>query len=175
MIDDNLFINTWIIPVDNDNHNTRFDLDDILIRVYRSFCDLFDTKGLFDVTICGHKNIVDISKFRDITDKRKNYNFISINNCFATPKRVGIRKRPTPTQDPRLQGYFSLRDSLLLYNPTSLRTLGWQMGFEKFELADNAISKMDILLKNNFNAFENTSTSIFSLFFIISHIVLSLS
>ena len=153
MIDDNLFINTWIIPVDNKNHNTRFDLDDILIRVYRSFCDLFDTEGLFDVTICGHKNIVDISKFRDITDKRKNYNFISINNCFATPKRVGIKKRPIPTQRPVLQGYFSLRDSLLLYNPTSLRTLGWQMGFEKFELADNAISKMDLLLKNNFNEF----------------------
>ena len=34
MIDDNLFINTWIIPVDNKNHNTRFDLDDILIRVF---------------------------------------------------------------------------------------------------------------------------------------------
>jgi len=139
----NIFINTIILPIDN----ARFNFNNLLYHTEQWFLSLFDNKGLFDVTICGHKNIVDLSKLVGLKDSRYRYTIFSINNCLVTKSSEQVKIKDL-SDNYKTVGWFSLRDSLILQAPMSLNKLGREIGFHKFVLPEGAIAKMDLFLKD---------------------------
>lgn len=162
-ITDELFLTTIIFP-----RETGFEIDfnevvkktildniDILFSDYRKYLDQLD------VTMIGHKNIVDFSKVKKFVSFKVNGDTVKlpkklsglkcVRNCFVTTKPLFITDL-TESRHYKKIGNLHLRDSLLLDNPQSLRKLGESLNFKKLEIGEH-IEDMENLRATNINAY----------------------
>ena len=160
---DELFLNTLILNVEvGTEFNYNLVIRDTLVENLQIISDFRVNTDLFNVTLAGHKNIVDFSKVKDFVSLKivKNSNaqlpkrlngLICIRNCFCTTKQINLYFIDKHRHY-RKTGSLHLRDSLLLNEPQSLKKLGESLDFNKLEIGNN-IEKMDVFKTDNINAY----------------------
>ena len=160
---DELFLNTLILNVEaGTEFNYNLVIRDTLVENLQIISDFRVNTDLFNVTLAGHKNIVDFSKVKDFVSLKivKNSNaqlpkrlngLICIRNCFCTTKQINLYFIDKHRHY-RKTGSLHLRDSLLLNEPQSLKKLGESLDFNKLEIGNN-IEKMDVFKSDNINGY----------------------
>lgn len=162
-ITDELFLTTIIFPSET---GFEFDFNEVIKKtVLSNMSLLFNNYKIYedqlDITMIGHKNIVDFSKvkkFVNFTIKNDKLKLPSrlnglkcVRNCFVTTKPIPISDITTSRHYKKI-GNLHLRDSLLLDNPQSLRKLGESLNFKKLEIGEH-IEDMENLRATNINAY----------------------
>lgn len=134
----------------------RFEFRKILIRVDEFIRKMFYLKDFFFHTVFfSHFGIVDYSKFQGVLTK---YNLdrgvlTNVRKCLVTRIPLKIYDYDV-SRHKKIFGEIHFRDTMLLDNPKSLRKMGAELGFKKYDIGDN-ITEMEKFLKENQDDFYN--------------------
>ena len=148
--------NFWINSIVFVEDHARFQLRKLIIRVDEFIRKMLYLKDFyFNTVYLAHFGIVDYSKFEGVLTK---YNLdhgvlTNVRKCLITRVPLKIYDYDN-SRNKKIFGQIHFRDTMLLDNPKSLRKMGAELGFKKYDIGDN-INDMGKFLKENQDDFYN--------------------
>ena len=146
----------WINTIVFVEDHARFQLRKLIIRVDELIRKMLYLKDFyFNTVYFAHFGTVDYSKFAGVlTDYNLDNGVLTnVRNCLITRVPIKIYDYDV-SRHKKIYGQIHFRDTMLLDNPKSLRKMGAELGFKKYDIGDN-IKNMEKFLKENQDDFYN--------------------
>lgn len=146
----------WINTIVFVEDHVRFQLRKLIIRVDQFIRKMLYLKDFyFNTVYLAHFGIVDYSKFEGVLTKYNLDNGVltNVRKCLITRVPLKIYDYDN-SRNIKKFGQIHFRDTMLLDNPKSLRKMGAELGFKKYDIGDN-IKNMEKFLKENQDDFYN--------------------